>query len=308
MMNAEQDAEVWKRLTQGKPVESLGLHSKSGRLYLGGLLAPEPSVAKTVREIHADISELSGLTVLREVTWKSLDFSSSRLNGLRFFNCTINDCVFDECRCQDWRLWGTTIGRTTFRCADLRRSALGGVLEDRRNSFQEVDFTEADLRQSVYVSADFVGCKFKDTRLTKVNFGGSSFTDCSFEGELREVCFNRKGFKVEALPPNEMVRVDFSAAQLRSVEFRGLDLDTVRFPNDDNHVLLSCYPQVLDRLLNGLRDQTDPIAKMLVAYFGVYRKWVGPKQQLGVFNKKDIIEAVGEDGLHRVMEIIERHR
>jgi uncharacterized protein YjbI with pentapeptide repeats len=308
MMNSDQDAQVWKRLTEGKSLDGLGLDSRNGRLDLSGLLAPEPSVVKSVRKTVADVSELNDVTVFKGVTWKSLDFSSSRLNGLRFFNCTITDCVLDECRCQDWRLWGTTISNTSFRSADLRRSALGGVLEGRRNIFQKVDFTEADLRQTVYVSAEFVGCRFKDTRLSKVNFGGSSFTDCSFEGELREVCFNRKGFKADALPPNEMLRVDFSRAQLRSVEFRGLDLDNVRFPTDEDHLLLNDYLQTLDKLLEALRGRKDTTSKMLAGYFSVYRKWAGPRQRQGVLNQNDLLETVGEEGLRSVLEIIEPSR
>jgi uncharacterized protein YjbI with pentapeptide repeats len=303
-MNADQNREVWERLVQGKPLGGLGLGMKDGRLDLSGLLAPEPALVKTVRTPLADVSALDGITVLDQIKWESLDFSGSRLNGLRFQNCRISDCVFNECDCRDWRLWETTVLNTTFSSADLRKSALGGVQENRVNTFQKVDFTRADLRQTAYVSARFVGCLFRSTRLNKVNFQGSAFTDCSFEGELREVCFNRRAFGASALPPNEMLRVDFTRANLRSVEFRGLDLSDVCFPMNPDHILLNAYPQSLDRLLQELRDRTEMGSKKLAAYLSVYRKWTGPKQSKGVLNKNDLLEIGGEDGLKVVLEMI----
>lgn len=304
-MNADQNGEVWKRLIQGKPLDGLGLGVKNGRLDLSGLLAPEPGIVKTVRTSLADVSTLDGITVLNQIEWESLDFSGSRLNGLRFQNCKISDCVFDECDCRDWRLWGTTVLNTTLSSADLRKSALGGVQEHRMNTFQNVDFSMADLRQTAYLSARFISCHFNNTRLNKVNFQGSAFTDCSFEGELREVCFNLRAFGAITLPPNEMLRVDFTRACLRSVEFRGLDLNDVSFPTDADHILLNDYPQSLDRLLQGLRRRTEMASKKLAAYLGVYRKWAGPGQRRGVLNKNDLLEIGGEDGLRVVLEMIE---
>jgi hypothetical protein len=124
-MNADQNIQVWKTLIQGRPLDGLGVGVKNGRIDLSGLRAPEPAIVKTIRTPLADVTELDAVTVLKQTAWKSLDFSDSRLNGLRFFNCKITDCVFDESDCQDWRLWGTTFLNTSFRSADLRNSALG---------------------------------------------------------------------------------------------------------------------------------------------------------------------------------------
>ena len=304
-MNADQNEEVWKRLAQGKPLDGLGLGVRDGRLDLSGLLAPEPTIVRTVRTPLADVSALDGITVLNHIKWESLDFSSSRLNGLRFQNCKISNCVFDECGCRDWRLWRTTVLNSTFISADMRKSALGGVQEHWVNTFQKVDFTRTDLRQTAYVSARFNNCLFKNTRLNKVNFQGSAFTDCSFEGELREVCFNQRAFGATALPPNEMLRIDFTRASLRSVEFRNLDLNEVCFPTDPDHVLLNDYPQSLERLLQGLRGRTELASRKLAAYLGAYRKWAGPRQRQGVLNKNDLLEVGGEDGLRIVLKMIE---
>jgi len=115
MMNADQNEDIWKRLIQGKPLDGLGLGVKNGRLDLSGLLAPEPEVSKRFSTNIADIAVLSGVTKLHRVNWESLDFTSSRLNGLLFVDCTINNCVFEECSCEKWGLWATTVSSTSFK-------------------------------------------------------------------------------------------------------------------------------------------------------------------------------------------------
>ncbi|MFI5456795.1 MAG: pentapeptide repeat-containing protein [Isosphaerales bacterium] len=309
-MNAEQNSEIWNRLIQGMPLEGLGLGERHGRLDLKGLRGLEPFVSNTIHTPVGDAAVLGGLTKLRGAAWKSLDFSGSRLNDLKFFDSTISDCVFDKCRCRNWGLWGTKVSDTSFRSANLRESALGGVAPGTWNTFLRVDFTAADLRGTAYGSPEFVGCTFKDTRLAKVDFDGSRFTDCSFKGELKEVCFNRTSFMkgLEDFPPNEMLRVDLSHAQLRDVEFRELDLETVKFPADADHIVLENYPDTLDRLIEAFKGQTGLGSRGFAAYLACYRKWAGPRQKRGVLNKKDVLGMVGEEGLRRTEEIVESNR
>lgn len=304
-MNADQNSEAWKRLSEGKPLADMGLGQINGRLDLTHLLAPEPVIRKTTRTKLADVSELAGITVFKNVRWKSLDFSGSRLNSLRFFDSEISDCVFNGCDCRDWRFWGTTFSNISFCSADLRNSALGGVQEGKINQFEKVDFSGADLRQTAYRSARFANCLFKNTRLDKVNFHGSIFIDCRFEGELREVCFNRTAFGTDGLRPNEMLRVNFSNANLRWVEFRGLDMSDVRFPNDPDHILVTQYAEALEELLLLLRERSDMPSKKLAACIEVFLKWAGPKQRQGVLNKKDLLEAGGDEGLRFVLGVLE---
>ncbi len=181
---------------------------------------------------------------------------------------------------------------------------LGGVMGGRRNTFSRVDFTDADLGQTIYVAAEFVGCTFKDSHLQKVDFQSSSFSECSFEGELNSVLFYRQGFEGEIFPPNEMVNIDFTHARLRFVEFRKLDLDKVAFPRDDEHLILNDYPETLDRILGFFRDRNDMPARKLVAYFTVVRKWAGAHQRYGVINKKDVADVAGENTLAELLKVI----
>jgi hypothetical protein len=160
------------------------------------------------------------------------------------------------------------------------------------------------LRETAYQASEFVGCKFKDTRLDKVEFEGSAFVDCSFEGEVRNVIFSKRGFQLERFPPNEMINVDFRRAQLRWTEFRNLDLDRVLFPSDDDHIIVQNWPYVLSRLIGFFGRRKDDTSKGYTGFFEHERKWLGSKQKVGILNRGDLCEVGGEGGLQVVLDVI----
>ena len=297
---------IWSRLLTGKPLEDLHLPVVDGRIDLRGLVAPEPAVLREYATLRANVKELQNLVVIRRGRWKNLDLSRSKLAHLRFHDSTIENCLFDEAKCADWRIWGTSVSNSSFRGADLREAALGGIENEKRNSFYNVDFTKADLRKTSYFSSDMTRCKFSNTRLSNVDFEGTVFVDCSFEGILDEVLFNRFGFQGETFPPNEMRGVDFRGAKLRWVEFRELDMDRVHWPEDDEHIILENYPETLDRLLTIWGSRSDTSARQLAAAFEVRRKWIGPKQKVDIVSKVDLIEIGGEEAVLDVLRVIGR--
>ncbi len=305
-MNAERNDEVWKRLVTGKSLEGLGLGQRNGRIDLTGLAPPKPSARGTVRTSVADVTVFDNITHFKGVKLRSLDFSGCCLEHLRFSFCDIQDCQFVNCVCEDWRLWSNAITDSSFHSADLRNCSLGGVIDGKRGVFRGVDFTKADLRGSFFSpSAELIGCTFSYTRLTKVDFCASCLTDCSFEGRVEGVHFYRSSTDDESFPPNEMLRVDFSSAELRQVEFRGLDLDQVRFPSDSNHIVTEHFPDVLDWLLKATDGKTDRTSRRVRSQANFWRKWLGPKQRRGVMNKTDLLEWVGEEGLGFVLEAVQ---
>lgn len=189
--------EIWDALIHGRPFGDAGVQRVAGRLDLRNLHVAEPYAVKTTRTPLADVTVLGGVTSIERANWKSIDFSSSQLPSVRFLDCKIRDCLFDRCRLSDLRVWRTVFANVSFRSADLRGAMLGGTREndDRRVSYHDVDFTGADMRGTMYGAAEFVRCKFNHAKLDKVDFQSSAFTDCSFEGELREVMFYRTGFR-----------------------------------------------------------------------------------------------------------------
>jgi uncharacterized protein YjbI with pentapeptide repeats len=303
-MDARQTAEVWARLIGGGSLAGLDLPVNGGRVDLRGLVAPDPAVLRQSVTASTELTELDELIVIRATHWRGIDFSGAQLRSLRFFDSAIEDCCFEGTLCRDWRMWGTTIVNTSFRAADLRKAALGGVEDGKRNTFRQVDFTQADLRQTVYVSCDMIGCSFVETKLSKVDFQGTVFVNCTFEGELDEVLFYRHGFRGEAFPANEMGGVDLRRSKLRHVEFRGLDMSEVQWPEGDDHLVVDDYTATLDRALVVLKGRTDVASKKLSAVLGMKRKWAGHDQKRGVLSIPDLIEAGGREAVTDLLRAI----
>jgi uncharacterized protein YjbI with pentapeptide repeats len=296
--------EVWEHLVGGKEIQRLDLPMYRGRIDLRGLVLQEPSTERTIKATAGQFEIVSGLTVLRGIRWENIDFSGSNLQSLRFHDCSVRNCVFDDCSCRDWRMWRSEFVECTFRRSDLRESALGAVDNGKRNVFTRVDFTEADLRKTAYTSAEFSGCTFKETNLKGVDFQGSVFSDCRFEGELDGVLFYDLGFNGKSLSPNEMLRTDFSHARFRFVEFRRLNLATVRLPENDDHLVFEDFPRALEVLLAALKGKHDLQSRKLAAILGNMKKWLGPKQRRGVLSKRDILNTGGPQALERVLELV----
>ena len=205
----------------GRSLDRLDLPVNNGRIDLRGISLPEPLRSARYATSLGVVDKVEGATVIRNSKWHDLDFSGSKLKTLRLFDCELQNCSFDNCDLRDLRLWSTKIVESTFRRANLKESALGGVQNGSRNLFEGVDFTEADLSRTAYTAALFHRCTFSHTKLEKVDFQTTAFSECKFEGPLSHVLFYRRAFNGEAFPPNEMVDVDFRRATLRFVEFRG---------------------------------------------------------------------------------------
>ena len=295
--------EIWNRLCTGEPLQGLGIARIGNRLDLRNLHLPEAKVISTTQMPFANVNVLKGMWDVQDASWRSVDFSSSRLPNLRWLSCQIGDCLFDRCRFDDLRVWGTDFSNVSFCSAYMRRAALGGVSEGRVNTFRHVDFTSADMRGTAWDAAEFVGCTFKNTKLDEADFQSSSFRDCVFEGELREVVFNRRGFRGEAYPPNEMKGVDFRRAKLRFCEFRGLDLKDVQLPEDDDHIVIRGYPEAITRLLGFFGNKPDLGSRQISIVLRHELKWLGARE-LGLFHKDDIREMAGEEGLEAFMKLI----
>jgi uncharacterized protein YjbI with pentapeptide repeats len=296
--------DAWERLRSGGSLGDLQLKLKDGRLDLSGLELTPPAEVRQYKLERAQVVEFERGLMIRGAKWRDLDFTGGRLEGLRLFECEIANCRFDRCRLQGMRLWASTISGTSFRNADLRKGALGGVDQGRRNCFLDVDFTDANLGQTMYTAAAFQSCLFRNSKLEKIDFQTSTFSDCKFEGELREVLFYRRAFNGEQFPPNEMDGVDFTRAKFRHVEFRGLTLDRALLPDDSELVIFQDFSSALDKLIGGLQPGGDLTDRKLLAFLGVHKKWAAPGR--GVISLGDIADIVGAEGLRRFRELVAR--
>jgi uncharacterized protein YjbI with pentapeptide repeats len=313
MISDSLQSEIWQRLLRGTSLDDLSLPRKEGRIDLRGWQLPEPKVIASWETKLAHVTQVEPDRIFRHAEWRNLDFSNSTLNSLQFYDSDITNCRFEKCYLRNFQPFASSIRDSSFKGAHLRGAGLGiatdeGPLKLRRNVFTRVDFSEADLRDSLYISAAFEGCIFHNARIVKVNFASSTFVDCEFEGELREVQFwksdlmTRPWYSHDAFPVNEMRNVDFSRARLRDVEFRGIDLQNVKLPIDHEHIVIQDFAATLDRLIAALRKDGDQTAKILVAGFEINRKWAAP-HSLGLLNRQDLAD-VGEDAVERVLSLL----
>lgn len=246
------------------------------------------------------VSAVEAGAIFRGQVISDIDFSQSKLSGLRFVDCKIVNCIFDDCECDDWRMWGTQFSETSFRNAKLKGVAIGTTEAGAGCRFTRVDFSTADLRSAALGGADFEECLFERSRIENVDFDQSRLRRCRFVGDLKNVVFG--GLEVD---PKALMDVDFSEAEFSFVEFRGLNLDGVTFPSSSNCLVIDDYPRSLDRLLVAVRTGTDLESRQLAAFLGVMRRWVGPRQSRGVLSKSDITEAVGSGAFDRLVKVLQ---
>ncbi len=303
MIDESLNLEIWDRLLAHKPLDGLALETKDGRIDIRGLELPEPSVLRQFQFHGVAIAEVDS-GIFHGVKWRNLDFSESKLAGLRLMLGLVENCRLDSCDLQGVRFWVTSFRDVSFKGANLRSSVLGGTHEGVRNTFFEVDFSKANLSGTTYEAAAFERCTFSNAKLTKIDFQSSTFKDCRFEGELNDVLFYRHGFKGKKYPPNEMVNVDFTGAKLRGVGFRNLVLDRVHFPNDDEHIVIRDFPRSMDQVIEVLNQLNDATAKKLIALIQIDREWRPPNQAQGVINLSEMAEVVGAEGVKRFLAAI----
>lgn len=285
--------EVWKRLGAGESLSDLGLGEYENLIDVRGIHVPEVMKEELPSFRSWNIHRLKDHLELRNVQFEGMDFSDSHLEFMRFFRSRIIDCRFDRANCRNWGVRATDITRTSFAGANLRDGALGPWHEGRGNQYQFVSFCHADMRGILSSTATFASCDFSHARLDKVDFQSSSFIRCRFAGEVRGVLFYDLAYKSPKSDPNPMDDIDFSGAHLRRVEFRHLNLDRVRFPEDDDHILLKNYGCVLQKAIAAARSSQHPSSKALIAVLQNRLKWIGPKQQIGVFNRLDFRKSGG---------------
>ena len=306
-MNDTLTTAVWARLLKGELLEGLPLGERDGRIDLHGLRAPDPTVLRTLEVAGDRMSLLDLKSVASDVPWRRLDFTGARLNGLRLTHVVAEDCIFDDCEMRDLRMWACSIRKTSFKGANLREAVLGAVLDDRLNSFSDVDFRGTDLRRSAYKACSFTDCDFSGARLENLDFQSSAFIRCRFAGELSNVMFYRRGFGCEAFPPNDMEDVDFSSATFRDVDFRGLDLERVVLPVNENYLRVPNDAVTFHFLVEMLEARGDNGSASIAETLREHRRWADSGQEHFSLNIGHLVEFGGTDAFEALRRALQKH-
>ncbi|MEP9382977.1 pentapeptide repeat-containing protein [Nocardioides cheoyonin] len=223
--------------------------------------------------------------------WEDLELSDASLPSLRFFDSEIVNCRVDSTRCQDWRLWNTTMAQSSFVDADLRESALATWWEQKANTWRGVRFDRADMRGLPLEGALFEGCSFRGTRLEGTEFKQTELRDCVFAGRLKDLRFDGRSFP-DAPTPNPLVNVDFSAASFEFVEFDGCRFEGVSLPR--GVFAIERFPAVAGQVNAALAANDSLEAKSVGAMIENAIRTPGPPDSVGVFNRADYVAFGGE--------------
>lgn len=259
------DTELIRRLAAGAPLDDLGLPRFEGRVDLRGARFDDLVVG------------LDG-----PGAWREIDFSGATFTELMIRNLSVDNCLFDKARLDSMRMWGTQVRNTSFVAASLREAALGTAGELGINTFENVDFSRAKMGRSAWFVAKVDGCKFDG--LKDVDFKGTQFSNCSFDGTISDVSFQKTTNLVDAarFGSNEMKNVDFSNAKFSWVAFRGLDLDEVTWPVDADHLVIDDYRRSLERAIAWLRARGDEGSERVASLLERRFSFAGARQQRGV--------------------------
>ena len=279
-------AAVLERLAQGGALVGLGLGmTDDGRFDLRGFQA-------------------EGRVKLTGAVLKSVDLSGATLDGLWLTASEVSECVFDGARWRDGRVWGCTFDSCSFREADLRDLGVAPEHEGRRSLFRRCAFARTALRGFTCPGAVFEDCRFEESRLSKIDFGGSIFRRTTFAGRLSDVIFHDVPWDHEHFEPNEMQDVDFREAELLFVEFRSLVMRQVRWPDHPANETFAHYPCVLARTVEAYEADPRADARGIGGGFRQRLDWMHPDRETGVVHRGEL-EGL-EDETIELMRRVER--
>ena len=123
-------------------------------------------------------AKLSGATLKRWV-FEECTFRDCDLSNITWEGCTFEGCTFRDCRLigSDWRHIASLTAAVNFERCDLSMSQLSGVrlLSSRFEGSRciDVDFSQADLSESVWLETEVTDALFEESKLNKANLTGA---------------------------------------------------------------------------------------------------------------------------------------
>ncbi|NEC66604.1 pentapeptide repeat-containing protein [Streptomyces sp. SID9727] len=219
---------------------------------------------------------------------KDIDFTGSSIPGLQLERATVSNCVFDYANIDGMECRGTDFEQCSFTKASLRNAQLSTPSDKKYSVFTRVSFSRTDLRGAGCQDASFDHVTFDKASLGAISFRGSNFIECTFSGTLQKVVFWNISMTGRKVPSNSMDGVDFTAATLRDVEFRGIDLSRVTLPEGDPHVTVGNYGCTMEKAINMLPVKDQPFTYGLRAYLAAELRLSHPQREKGIWHRSSL--------------------
>jgi uncharacterized protein YjbI with pentapeptide repeats len=224
-----------RRLGRGAKPSSLGLATTpDGYVDARNLRLPVSQPKARFSTPAGNLESAGDFAVFRRLRLRRIDLSGSRIADSLWLRCRLEDVNLDNADARMVLFSRGTLERVSFRRTDLSGS-VWGTTGSSGPLVSDCAFIESQMVQSAYGHPLFRRCHF-NLLLDRAMFDGAEFEDCTFEGTLRNVWFDRTHHDpnpVVARRINTMKNVDFSRARMVSVSFMGIDLSSVTLPTKD---------------------------------------------------------------------------
>lgn len=227
-----------------------------------------------------------------------VDFSGSLLPGLRFDNCTISDCSFDDSTLDSFFVYRSVLKNCSFRRCRIEDANIGPFFEgdDRANHFERCHFGGSRLSFFI-VAATFSECDFGDARIRNTDFEGAHLKNCTFSGHLEEVYFNRTSDLARSRGwciPNTMEGCAFNHAQFYSVHFRSLKIPSDRLPTE-RHFIIQNWRQWISNASARLRQSTSAASKNLLELLLIHDEMTRSEDGTMAIPAEEAVDCGGEE-------------
>lgn len=284
--------DVIRKLGGGAKPSSLGLgHTSEGYVDLRGVRLPTPTTVAEIETPLGPVDCVRDKPIFRRCTLRKVDMSGASLAGSYWQGAHWSDTKLDRADLRHTIVASGRIEGASFRKADLRGSGWG-VYWKAGPVVSDSDFTDTDMRHTTYAHPLFRNCRFINSRLDEVDFRGSRFEACVFEGTLSDVWF-RGSFRdpnpLVARLRNRMRNVDFSRAELVFPSFLDVDLSSCKLPSE-GHLRIPRPRLTYRRALEIVeREWTGDAGEKAKSYLGKMLQYQFPTDTpLYVFRPKDL--------------------
>lgn len=234
------------KLEEGHELQVEGYRQSAHMMEMG--TPPLESNLNGIRE--QAIKAINDQQSLAYMDLAGIDFSGMDLRGVDFSNCYLEQCNFHYCNLEQANLHKAIAVRCDFSHANLtqanlNQSNIGGCnfqhanLDSANSSeceFAKSDFTNANLSHlDLSDTVNTLEVVFKNTNLTGVKFGDTSFLETNFYGanfsdtQCNEATFNECNLSHTHGKQSQFQGCNFIKCNLTLCEFEKSDFTNARF-------------------------------------------------------------------------------
>lgn len=250
-------------------------------------------------------SDLSNMKIEKQ-TFKYVDFSNSTFKMSWIEKSTFENCIFNKVDFSEFTDHQNIFSNCQFKDCNFNYASIG----HKGTKYDHCNFINIKTKKTNFIRPEFTFINFQNCKIKGVDFFGSSFENCIFEGLLDDVWF-RGGFPLKSdeksfgkPKKNTMLNVSFENAEICDIALSNdCDLSTVIMPKDENYLLYNNWLKRLEYLQLKAKSLPENIRKGAEFYAEVFLVHA-KSQNWQIVNKKDIVRDHGEEVANEIIKIL----